>query len=728
MAEHINLDAPAESRCSICVRVRPFNRKEDVTTPCAVAQDDGASLLAQRDERKGGNYLRSQQASKTHYTFDATFGPDDSQEQVYARTTKPHLAKLVGGELPALTVIAYGATGAGKTHTMMGEGSLRTGAKGAKGGDGAAGASAGIIPRCVIDLFALAPAGARVRASYLEVYNERVFDLLGGGDEPGRPTTALRVCEDEKNGVVKVLGLTEEPVASAEAVVGLLKRGNARRTTEATGANDVSSRSHAVLQLEAELPGGRNRRLSLIDLAGSERASATGNRGARLQEGAHINKSLLALANCINALTDPSAPKPKFRDSKLTLLIKTALESSDVRLVVLACVGPSMASVDDTLNTLKYAHRAKELPTRDVVEEADVAPPPPAAPRARAASVAGFGRSDWGPPGGGAGRVPRRRASVEPRDRPRRRPRRCAARRSASAVARAARQRQGPLREMRRASTSAVSSARQAASAMASKLAAKHATVAAKLDAVAEAPSPRAEEPPPPPPPAARALESPEAAPWAAPADALLPVEPSAAQIAAAAIRVAERTRAATAPRGRGLRHLAAAAAARRRGVADARRRRRAGAPAAARARAAARRRRSGLRRSRAAPPPAVASAAPPPADLVARLADAEARADRWQTMARDAKETADALAAACRACARGSDDVGALRNRWELGGLKSDVDAFHERWETCIIDAQSPRRAAFAERDANKRPAPQLREPSKRVRAKKDKAAAGLA
>ena len=96
--------------------------------------------------------------------------------------------------------------------------------------------------------------------------------------------------------------------------------------------------------------------------------------------------------------------------------------------------------------------------------------------------------------------------------------------------------------------------------------------------------------------------------------------------------------------------------------------------------------------------------------------------------MARDAKETADALAAACRACARGSDDVGALRNRWELGGLKSDVDAFHERWETCIIDAQSPRRAAFAERDANKRPAPQLREPSKRVRAKKEKATAGLA
>ncbi|KAH8091141.1 hypothetical protein JL720_6025 [Aureococcus anophagefferens] len=601
MAERVEIDAPAESRCSICVRVRPFNRKEDVTTPCAVAQDDGASLLAQRDERKGGNYLRSQQASKTHYTFDATFGPDDSQEQVYARTTKPHLAKLVGGELPALTVIAYGATGAGKTHTMMGEGSLRTGAKGAKGGDGAAGASAGIIPRCVIDLFALAPAGARVRASYLEVYNERVFDLLGGGDEPGRPTTALRVCEDEKNGVVKVLGLTEEPVASAEAVVGLLKRGNARRTTEATGANDVSSRSHAVLQLEAELPGGRNRRLSLIDLAGSERASATGNRGARLQEGAHINKSLLALANCINALTDPSAPKPKFRDSKLTLLIKTALESSDVRLVVLACVGPSMASVDDTLNTLKYAHRAKELPTRDVVEEPDVAPPPPAAPRhaRRRAFVAGFARSDFGA-GGGAPRAPAPRV---PRHAPRLR------HLAAAAAAPSWRRRRSP---------------------------------AAALGA-----------------PAARAR------PWRPPR----------------------------------------------------RPRRRAAPPPLASAPLAA-----------AAPPPAVAAAAPPPADLVARLADAEARADRWQTMARDAKETADALAAACRACARGSDDVGALRNRWELGGLKSDVDAFHERWETCIIDAQSPRRAAFAERDANKRPAPQLREPSKRVRAKKDKAAAGLA
>ena len=321
----------------VVVRVRPFGRKETPTTPCAEALEDGRSLIARRDERRGGQYLQSQQATETTYKFDATYGPATSQQSVYEQTTKAHVATLAKGQIPALTVVAYGATGAGKTHTMMGDSGR-----------------AGVIPRAVGDLFEQLPASTTARVSYLEVYNERVFDLLG----PDR-SKPLKVCEDERLGVVKALDLTEAPCTKAEEVLSLLAQGNAKRTTEATGANDSSSRSHAVLQVKLG-----ERTLTLVDLAGSERASATGNRGLRLAEGAHINRSLLALANCINALSCPLAPRPKFRDSKLTLILKSALESSTVRLVVVACVSPNMSSVDDTMNTLKYAQRAKTMPKK----------------------------------------------------------------------------------------------------------------------------------------------------------------------------------------------------------------------------------------------------------------------------------------------------------------------------------------------------------------------------
>ena len=212
-----------ENNCQVCVRVRPFKRGEEETTPCAVAGEDGRTLLAQRDERKGGAYLRSQQATRTNYTFDATFGSDSTQQHVYESTTRPHVAPLADGSLPALTVIAYGATGAGKTHTMMGA-AERGGANGDR-------ALSGIIPRCVVDLFAAVGAGATVTASYLELYNERVFDLLGAG--ANRP---LRVCEDEKRGVVEVLDLTAEPVASAGAVLALGFAGARQSTAPCAGA------------------------------------------------------------------------------------------------------------------------------------------------------------------------------------------------------------------------------------------------------------------------------------------------------------------------------------------------------------------------------------------------------------------------------------------------------------------------------------------------------------
>ena len=103
----------------VVVRVRPFGRKETPTTPCAEALEDGRSLIARRDERRGGQYLQSQQATETTYKFDATYGPATSQQSVYEQTTKAHVATLAKGQIPALTVVAYGATGAGKTLSLI---------------------------------------------------------------------------------------------------------------------------------------------------------------------------------------------------------------------------------------------------------------------------------------------------------------------------------------------------------------------------------------------------------------------------------------------------------------------------------------------------------------------------------------------------------------------------------------------------------------------------------
>jgi hypothetical protein len=279
-----------------------------------------------------------------------------------------------------LTVFAYGATGAGKTHTMLGS---------TRSDETAANAEAGIIPNAVCDLFQQITDRKRARTntygggedwsvilSYIEVYNEQVYDLL----ETSGKVLSLR--EDSDRGVVIVAGVTEQKVENYDDVLELLQQGNKNRKTEATMANAVSSRSHAVLQLTVKhtrrLECGRESvvesKLSMIDLAGSERASATNNRGARLQEGANINKSLLALANCINALSSNSLSTTqtkgnvKYRDSKLTHLLKSSLEGN-CNLVMIANINPSHLTYEDSHNTLKYANRAKNLKVNPVMKD-----------------------------------------------------------------------------------------------------------------------------------------------------------------------------------------------------------------------------------------------------------------------------------------------------------------------------------------------------------------------
>lgn len=194
--------------------------------------------------------------------------------------------------------------------------------------------------------------------SYLEIYNETIKDLLN-------PSGPLELREDNREQRINVAGLSEIMATNRREVIQLLIRGNKARTIEPTAANQTSSRSHALLTvtvMHATPLGTKLGRLYLTDLAGSERAKKTKNRGKRLQEGAHINRSLLALGNCINALSD-GAKYVNYRDSKLTRLLKEAL-SGRCKTVMIAHVSPEAQHRDETKNTLVYADRANHITTR----------------------------------------------------------------------------------------------------------------------------------------------------------------------------------------------------------------------------------------------------------------------------------------------------------------------------------------------------------------------------
>lgn len=193
--------------------------------------------------------------------------------------------------------------------------------------------------------------------SYLEVYNELVMNLLA-------KSSPLKLREDS-NGVV-VGGLVLKQIHNAEELIDLLHLGNRNRTQHPTDANAESSRSHAIFQvhirmIDKKTNAKRTVKLSMIDLAGSERAQSTKCKGLRFKEGANINKSLLALGNCINKLADGSKHIP-YRDSNLTRILKDSL-GGNCQTLMIANISPSSITYEDTYNTLKYASRAKKIRT-----------------------------------------------------------------------------------------------------------------------------------------------------------------------------------------------------------------------------------------------------------------------------------------------------------------------------------------------------------------------------
>ncbi|KAF2669062.1 kinesin-domain-containing protein [Microthyrium microscopicum] len=287
------------------------------------------------------------------FMFDRVFDENTNQSDVYEATTRNLLDSVLDGY--NATVFAYGATGCGKTHTITGTAQ-----------------APGIIFLTMQELFERInelqeEKVVELSLSYLEIYNETIRDLLS----PGGSKQGLMLREDS-NQAVSVSGLSSHHPKSVEEVMDIIVRGNDLRTMSPTEANATSSRSHAVLQInvaQKDRNADMNEphtmaTLSIIDLAGSERASVTKNRGDRLLEGANINKSLLALGSCINALCDMRKHNHiPYRNSKLTRLLKFSL-GGNCKTVMIVCVSPSSAHFDETQNTLRYANRAKNIQTK----------------------------------------------------------------------------------------------------------------------------------------------------------------------------------------------------------------------------------------------------------------------------------------------------------------------------------------------------------------------------
>nr|XP_020450054.1 kinesin-like protein KIF2A isoform X4 [Monopterus albus] len=337
-------DLIEEHRICVCVRKRPLNKKElamkdlDVIT---IPSKDVVMVHEPKQKVDLTRYLENQT-----FRFDYAFDDSTTNEMVYRFTARPLVETIF--ERGMATCFAYGQTGSGKTHTMGGDFS-------GKNQD----CSKGIYVLSARDVFLMLKKpnykklDLQVYSTFFEIYSGKVFDLLNR-------KAKLRVLEDGKQ-QVQVVGLQEKEVKCTEDVLKLIEVGNSCRTSGQTSANAHSSRSHAVFQIILRRKGKMHGKFSLIDLAGNERGADTSSadRQTRL-EGAEINKSLLALKECIRAL-GRNKPHTPFRASKLTQVLRDSFIGENSRTCMIATISPGMTSCENTLNTLRYANRVKEL-------------------------------------------------------------------------------------------------------------------------------------------------------------------------------------------------------------------------------------------------------------------------------------------------------------------------------------------------------------------------------
>lgn len=337
----------------VVVRCRPMNGKEKAASYDKVVDVDVKLGQVSVKNPKG----TSHEMPKT-FTFDAVYDWNAKQFELYDETFRPLVDSVLQGFNG--TIFAYGQTGTGKTYTM----------EGVRGDP----EKRGVIPNSFDHIFTHISRSQNqqylVRASYLEIYQEEIRDLLSKDQ-----TKRLELKERPDTGVY-VKDLSSFVTKSVKEIEHVMNVGNQNRSVGATNMNEHSSRSHAIFVITIECSevglDGENHirvgKLNLVDLAGSERQAKTGAQGERLKEATKINLSLSALGNVISALVDGKSTHIPYRDSKLTRLLQDSL-GGNAKTVMVANVGPASYNVEETLTTLRYANRAKNIKNKPRVNE-----------------------------------------------------------------------------------------------------------------------------------------------------------------------------------------------------------------------------------------------------------------------------------------------------------------------------------------------------------------------
>ncbi|KAL2142678.1 hypothetical protein VTI28DRAFT_833 [Corynascus sepedonium] len=321
----------------VVARFRPQNRVEIESGGQPIVSFDGPDTCT----------VDSREAQGT-FTFDRVFDMSCKQSDIFDFSIKPTVDDILNGYNG--TVFAYGQTGAGKSYTMMGTNIDDDEGK-------------GVIPRIVEQIFTNILSSAAnieytVRVSYMEIYMERIRDLLA-------PQNDNLPVHEEKNRGVYVKGLLEIYVSSVQEVFEVMRRGGNARAVAATNMNQESSRSHSIFvititQKNVETGSAKSGQLFLVDLAGSEKVGKTGASGQTLEEAKKINKSLSALGMVINALTDGKSSHIPYRDSKLTRILQESLGGNSRTTLIINC-SPSSYNDAETLSTLRFGMRAKSI-------------------------------------------------------------------------------------------------------------------------------------------------------------------------------------------------------------------------------------------------------------------------------------------------------------------------------------------------------------------------------
>ncbi|KAJ0115387.1 hypothetical protein N8I77_000755 [Diaporthe amygdali] len=321
----------------VVARFRPQNRVENESGGQPIVKFEGDDSLTIDSKEAQGSF-----------TFDRVFNMQCKQSDIFDYSIRPTVDDLLNGYNG--TVFAYGQTGAGKSYTMMGSS--------IDDEDGR-----GVIPRIVDCIFASIMSSPStieytVRVSYMEIYMERIRDLMA-------PQNDNLPVHEEKNRGVYVKGLLEIYVSSVQEVFEVMRRGGNARAVAATNMNQESSRSHSIFvitvtQKNVETGSAKSGQLFLVDLAGSEKVGKTGASGQTLEEAKKINKSLSALGMVINSLTDGKSSHVPYRDSKLTRILQESLGGNSRTTLIINC-SPSSYNDAETLSTLRFGMRAKSI-------------------------------------------------------------------------------------------------------------------------------------------------------------------------------------------------------------------------------------------------------------------------------------------------------------------------------------------------------------------------------